>query len=548
MSILRLTQVPDDYSQDRHTAGALRAGESVTGWIDTRGDVDWIKVRLQAGKTYRIDLEGAASRAGSLSDPSLVGVYDNRSRLLPDTGDDDSGTGFNSRLFLTPEHYGDYYIAVGARFNRTGDYKLRVEEVGEDDYPDGRSGRLGIGTPVTGEIELPGDRDSFEVRLDAGRTYHIGIDAASAVHRTPGVRLLALRDADGRPVSGITRDGNSALFANVAADGVYQVEVGGASDSARNTGRYALSVRDVTRVDDHTSASAGSVPVGSAVSGAIEKPGDSDWFAFTLEAGALYQVEVRGRAGDGGTLADPFVLGLYEASGNGGPGSRVADSGDNDSGPGQDSLVLFRAPDAGAWYLAVASGLAGGAGTYTVSVTEIHQAGADAATAGTVQAGGSVKGALDGSAGEAWYAVDLERGVEYRFEVRGNTEGAHGGSLYNPNLTVYDASGEAVYSAVAGDGSGKLGHNAYLEFTAYETGEYFVGIDGGGRTGSYTLYVNSLTDEYPTSILTGGGWRSAVRAPALSAGPTTGTGWRWTWSAARHTGWTWKGRPRAGAP
>ena len=202
----------DDYSQDRSAPGECRVGASAAGRIETGGDVDWIKVRLQAGMAYRIDLEGAAVRAGTLHDPSLLGIYDNRATLLSDTADDDSGTGLNSRLFFTAGRAGDYYIAIGARGNGTGTYKLLVEEVGADDYPDGETGLLDIGTPVAGEIELPGDRDSFEVRLNAGRTYHIGIDAASAVHRIPGVRLLALRDADGRPVSGITRDGDSALF------------------------------------------------------------------------------------------------------------------------------------------------------------------------------------------------------------------------------------------------------------------------------------------------------------------------------------------------
>ena len=56
----------DDYSPDRYTAGALRAGASLTGELETGGDVDWIKVRLQAGKTYRIDLEGVPTRAGTL--------------------------------------------------------------------------------------------------------------------------------------------------------------------------------------------------------------------------------------------------------------------------------------------------------------------------------------------------------------------------------------------------------------------------------------------------------------------------------------------------
>ncbi len=68
----------DDYSQDRSTTGLLRVGASLTGELETRGDVDWIKVRLQAGKTYRIDLEGLPTRAGTLEDPNLLGIHDLR--------------------------------------------------------------------------------------------------------------------------------------------------------------------------------------------------------------------------------------------------------------------------------------------------------------------------------------------------------------------------------------------------------------------------------------------------------------------------------------
>ena len=229
----------DDYSHDRNTTGVVRAGSSATGALETRGDVDWIKVRLHPGVTYRIDLEGAATRAGDLHDPQLLGIHDQRAERLPDSGDDDSGTGLNSRLFFSAGRHGDHYID------------------------------------------------------------------------------------------------------------------------------------------------------GGAIGGEIEKPGDTDWFAISLEAGALYQVEVRGSSSGDGTLADPFVLGLYADDGRGGIGRRIADTGDNDGGPGTDSLVLFRAPDAGAWYLAVASRLTSGTGTYTVSVTEIHQPGAEAGSAGAVAVGGA---------------------------------------------------------------------------------------------------------------------------------------------------------------
>ena len=494
----------DDYSQDRSTTGLLRVGASLTGELETRGDVDWIKVRLQAGKTYRIDLEGLPTRAGTLEDPNLLGVHDYRTRLLPDTGDDDGGIGYNSRLFFSADRYGDYYVAVGARGNRTGTYKLLVEEVGADDYPDGRFGDLRIEAPARGEIELPGDRDRFEVRLEAGRTYRIDIDGSPVAARQMAGRLYALRDAEDNLVTAITRDGDTRLYVRPSAEGVYTIEAGSASDSVRNTGSYSLSVQDVTRVDDHTSAGDSVVSVGGSLSGEIEKPGDSDWFAITLDAGALYQVEVQGRETGKGTLADPFLFGIYDDNGNGAPGQRIANSGDNDSGAGSDSLVLFRAPESADYYFAASGYYVRDTGSYTVSVTEIHEQSADTDTAGAVQIGGNVIGALESSADEDWFAVDLEGGIEYRFEVRGNTRHDYGGSLYNPALTVYDAEGEVLYTATAGDGSGKLGHNADLEFTASASGGYFIGIDGGGRTGSYTLYVNRLTDEYPTSILNAG--------------------------------------------
>ena len=336
----------DDYSQDTSTTGVLRVGSSATGEIETRGDVDWIKVYLQAGMTYRIDLEGVASRAGSLYDPSLLGIYDARAALLPDTGDDDSGTGFNSRLFLTAGRAGEYYIAVGARGSSEGTYKLLVEEVGADDVPDGEAGLLGIGAPVTGEIELPGDRDRFEVELEAGRTYRIGIDSPIAGRQFDGW-LYELSGPGGTPVINAARDDHGRLFIRPSADGEHSIKVG-AAGSIRNTGVYTLSVQDVTRVDDHRSGGNSVVTVGGALAGELEKPRDVDWFAVRLEAGELYQVAIQGAGSGAGTLADPLLRGIYTDDG-GRPGSRLADSGDDDSGPRQDSLAPV--PGAGGRHL-----------------------------------------------------------------------------------------------------------------------------------------------------------------------------------------------------
>lgn len=496
--------MPDDYTHDSTTTGVLRVGDSATGEVEHAGDVDWLEVRLQAGKTYRVDLEGLPTRAGTLADPKLLGIYDSREALLPDTQDDDGGVRLNSRMFFSADSYGKYYIAVSARGNGKGTYKLSVEEVRADDYPDGEYGVLGAGSRVRGEIELPGDRDHFELRLEAGRIYRIEMDGSPVAARRISGRLFDLRDEQGNLVTGVNREDAARISFVPGQDGVYTIEVGAAPDNTGNTGSYKLSVRDITVTDDYPVGAYGALTVGNPRTGELERRGESDWFTVTLDAGALYQVDIQGSETGKGTLADPYLHGIYLDNGDGGYGEKLADSADNDSGAGTDSLVLVRAPEAGDYYLSVGAYNTRGTGTYTVSVTEIFEQRADTGTAGAVQVGGSVRGALENGADEDWFAVDLEQGIEYRIEVRGNTRNDFGGSLYNPNLAVCNAEGEILYTAAAGNGSGKLGYNADLEFKADASGVHFIAIDGGGRTGSYTVYVNRLTDEYSTSILDSG--------------------------------------------
>ena len=60
----------------------------------------------------------------------------------------------------------------------------------------GSFGDLRIEAPASGEIELPGDRDRFEVRLEAGRTYRIEIDGSPVAARQIDGRLYDVRDAE----------------------------------------------------------------------------------------------------------------------------------------------------------------------------------------------------------------------------------------------------------------------------------------------------------------------------------------------------------------
>ena len=119
----------DDFTQDILTTGVISVGDSATGELETQGDIDWFEVTLQAGQTYRFDLEGSPTGAGTLGDPNLLGIYDYLGQLIPDTGNDDGGTWLNSRLYFTASRYGTYHVAVGAWRSDTGSYKLLVEEV-----------------------------------------------------------------------------------------------------------------------------------------------------------------------------------------------------------------------------------------------------------------------------------------------------------------------------------------------------------------------------------------------------------------------------------
>ena len=119
----------DDYTADTLTTGTVTVGGSATGDIESRGDRDWFAVTLEADTTYRIDLEGARSWVGTLSDPYLRGVHDSNGDFIRGTTNDDGGTGYNSRVTFTPTADGTYYVAAGACRSHEGTYMLSVEEV-----------------------------------------------------------------------------------------------------------------------------------------------------------------------------------------------------------------------------------------------------------------------------------------------------------------------------------------------------------------------------------------------------------------------------------
>ena len=504
---LTVTETPDDYAAGTAASGTVAVGGSSTGEIDYRGDSDWFAVTLVAGKTYRIDLEGSPTDAGTLSDPHLRGIHDANGNLISGTANDNAGADRNSRVFFVAAADGTHYVAVGASGDKEGTYTLSVTEI-VDDYTAGKdtSGTVTVGMSTTGEIQTPDDRDWFAVTLEANKTYRIdleGRDTGGGTLTNP--RLYGIHDADGDLISG-TANGNGGAGSNSRVDFVateaatYYVATGSDGDL---TGTYTLSVTDITDglPDDHTAGTdtSGTVTVGASATGRIDYEDDRDWFKVTLVAGKTYRIDLEGSPTGDGTLSDPYLHGIHDANGD-----LVAGTTNNDGGVGSNSIVFLTATADADHY--VAAGAHGDKeGTYTLSVTEVaddYTAGTD--TTGTVVVGGSATGTIEPPDDRDWFAVTLQAGKTYRIDLKGSLTGD--GTLSDPYLRgIHDASGDFIAGTTNYDGEGGAGRNSIVHFTATADATYYVAAGAGRDTaGTYTLSVTEVADDYTAGTDTTG--------------------------------------------
>ena len=259
--------------------------------------------------------------------------------------------------------------------------------------------------------------------------------------------------------------------------------------------------------DTHTT---GRVSVGGAVTGEIEYHRDRDWFAVELEAGRTYQFDLEGASTGAGTLLDPLLRWIHDADGN-----RIQGTINADGGVGENSRETFTPSESGTYYVAAAAfrpqeGAEGSQGTYRLSVTDVtpppppsDDFSADTQTTGTVTVGGSVTGEIEYHRDRDWFAVELEAGRTYQFDLEGASTGA--GTLLDPLLRwIHDADGNRIQGTINADGG--VGENSRETFTPSESGTYYVAAaafrpqEGAeGSQGTYRLSVTDVTPPPPPS-------------------------------------------------
>ena len=155
---------------------------------------------------------------------------------------------------------------------------------------------------------------------------------------------------------------NSRLEFAIPETGIYYIAAGA---HAAHTGTYLLSVEEV--IDDYPAspATGAVVTVGNSTTGAIERPGDADWFVVELEEDREYLIDLEGWRTDGGTLEDPFLLGIHDLDGELIPGTA-----NDDGGEGLNSRLAFEASYTGTYYIS-AGAYEDYTGDYTLGIVEV---------------------------------------------------------------------------------------------------------------------------------------------------------------------------------
>lgn len=111
----------------------------------------------------------------------------------------------------------------------------------------------------------------------------------------------------------------------------------------------------------------------------------------------------------------------------------------------------------------------------------------DTTTTGRLEIGRLSHGVIETLGDTDWFAVELEAGTTYRFQLYG--EGLFGKTLREANLGIFDSNEDQVRFRGGNEQAG-------ITFTATESGTHFVEADGSfAHLGSYALKMGAIAPE-----------------------------------------------------
>lgn len=341
---------------------------------------------------------------------------------------------------------------------------------------------------ILGRIDTARDADWYRVSLTAGQTYvisELGAPTGSGTLADPN--FIGVYNSAGQLIPGTGNDDaggtlNSQVTFRPAASGTYFLAAGGYYDA---TGSYLLKITASAASSDlpASTLSTAMVAVNGTTSSRIDTSGDVDWIGVNLAAGHTYTVNELGAPTGNGTLADPYILGIYNAT-----GAVIAGTADDDSGTGANAMVSFTAPATGKYFVA-AGAYGSNLGTYAVSVQE------------TTDTHAPVR--LSTSPADNAVGVGVAQNLTLTFD-EAVTRGTGNFVLHNGSQVTNISVNDATQVSISGD-----------TVTINPTADLLA------STGYYVTYaagvVDDLAHNHAAALSTTTGWNFTTAAPGTTA-------------------------------
>ncbi|MFP2904736.1 hypothetical protein ACLESD_06705 [Pyxidicoccus sp. 3LFB2] len=256
------------------------------------GDVDWYRLPVRAGFTYRIQAQG-----DGLVLPLYLDIL--TSEGLQPLVADHRGTEGVEVSFKAPDSQPVLVRLSTFDANATGAYTLTLEEQRQDDYADTAEGAVELragGVVVSGGVQFQGDVDVHVLPLEAGMS--AVLDARTSPEDPVELRLELL-SPDGATVLRQIQGREARLALREPTSGRYLLRV--RADNGVSRVAYRLSFRQLGP-DDHgddaaVATSLSAPPVTQEAS--FERSLDVDAFTFVPVPGRQYRTRCFLRSGAG---------------------------------------------------------------------------------------------------------------------------------------------------------------------------------------------------------------------------------------------------------
>ncbi len=155
-----VTETTGDAEANADTTYSMSPGDMYTGRLGERFDEDWVRVELQSGLTYEINLTGDGTDGAA---DTILRIYNSAGVQVAMNDDVDLAAGNRfSMLDFTPESGGTYYISATSytanpNQENWGDYRLTVSNPGGSDPMEEVNDMTGEDGEVIDDIDVESD-------------------------------------------------------------------------------------------------------------------------------------------------------------------------------------------------------------------------------------------------------------------------------------------------------------------------------------------------------------------------------------------------------